>query len=83
MHTTFARVTHNRLPTIFLDGLRFHTAAAVCQATAKVPVHPDGNVCYRGGGFDNAHQAFFTKGRRFRQPAYLATSFSGESTAAS
>jgi hypothetical protein len=38
--------------------------------------HPPDNVCYRGGGFDNRYREFFVPGRQFRQPAYLATSFS-------
>ena len=47
---------------------------------AAGPVHPDGNVCFRGGGFEDKHQGFFKKGKKFRQPAYLATSFSKETT---
>jgi hypothetical protein len=46
------------------------------STTAKVPTHPDDNVCFRGGGFLDDHRSFFTKGKKFRQPAYLATSFS-------
>ena len=30
----------------------------------------------RGGGFDDRYRGFFVKGRKFRQPAFLATSFS-------
>ncbi len=41
-------------------------------------VHPPNFVCYRGAGFDEAYRSFFVAGRRFRQPAYLATSFSRE-----
>ena len=41
-------------------------------------VHPPDFVCYRGAGFDEAYRSFFVAGRRFRQPAYLATSFSRE-----
>ena len=41
-------------------------------------VHPPDFVCYRGAGFDDAYRSFFVAGRRFRQPAYLATSFSRE-----
>ena len=37
--------------------------------------HPPDNVCYRGSGFDDAYRSFFVVGRSFRQPAYLATSF--------
>jgi hypothetical protein len=39
-------------------------------------VHPTGNICYRGGGFDDQHRDFYTAGKSFRQPAFLATSFS-------
>ena len=34
------------------------------------------SVCFRGGGFDSQFRGFFVQGRKFRQPAYLATSFS-------
>eukprot|EP01045_Picozoa_sp_COSAG04_P028683 COSAG04_NODE_4518_length_2040_cov_1.781041_4_plen_203_part_00 len=45
-------------------------------ADAAVAVRPPGYVCYRGGGFDNQYRSFFVQGRSFRQPTYLATSFS-------
>eukprot|EP01043_Picozoa_sp_COSAG02_P034835 COSAG02_NODE_2459_length_8804_cov_3.707295_4_plen_238_part_00 len=38
--------------------------------------HPPDFVCFRGGGFDMKYKEFFVPGRQFRQPAYLATSFS-------
>lgn len=41
--------------------------------------HPTDNVCYRGGGFDDQYREFFQvqhPAKKFRQPAYLATSFS-------
>ena len=38
--------------------------------------YPSGDVCFRGGGFDRRYRSFFVPGREFRQPAYLATSFS-------
>lgn len=41
-------------------------------------VHPPDHCCYRGAGFDDAFRSFFVAGREFRQPAYLATSFSRE-----
>jgi hypothetical protein len=41
-------------------------------------VHPPNNICFRGGGFDDQFRTFFAPGRRFRQPVYLATSFSVE-----
>ena len=31
-------------------------------------VHPPGNVCYRGGGFDMQYRSFYTAGKAFRQP---------------
>ena len=40
--------------------------------------HPPDFVCYRGAGFDDRYRSFFVAGREFRQPAYLATSFSRE-----
>jgi hypothetical protein len=42
----------------------------------EVAVHPPDNICYRGGGFDDRYRSFYVQGRQFRQPAYLATSFS-------
>ena len=45
------------------------------NAMAKLPF-PQGGTCYRGGGFDDRHKSFFTKGKKFRQPSFLATSFS-------
>ena len=39
-------------------------------------MHPPDNVCFRGGGFDDRYRSFYVSGRQFRQPAYLATSFS-------
>eukprot|EP01048_Picozoa_sp_COSAG05_P016214 COSAG05_NODE_2060_length_3626_cov_4.535583_1_plen_657_part_00 len=37
---------------------------------------PPDNCCYRGGGFDDQRRDFFAPGVKFRQPAYLSTSFS-------
>jgi hypothetical protein len=42
--------------------------------------HPADDKCYRGGGFLDEHRGFFTPGKKFRQPAYLATSFSVRTT---
>jgi hypothetical protein len=33
-------------------------------------------VTYRGGGFDDSHRGFFSVGKQYRQPCFLATSFS-------
>jgi hypothetical protein len=48
----------------------------VTAGRGTVAVHPPDFVCYRGAGFDDAYRSFFVAGREFRQPAYLATSFS-------
>ena len=49
----------------------------LCVTFGRTAVaHPPGNVCFRGGGFDERYRSFFAAGRQFRQPAYLATSFS-------
>lgn len=45
-------------------------------ASVSVHRHPDDDVCFRGGGFLDDHRSFFTPGKAFRQPAFLATSFS-------
>lgn len=50
----------------------------VTRRGAGPGIHPDGDVCFRGGGFDDAHRSFFVAGKKFRQPAYLATSFDVE-----
>ena len=47
----------------------------VGSASPAPAVHPPDNICYRGGGFDDQHRAFFNEGKVFRQPAFLATSF--------
>ena len=36
---------------------------------------PDGGVCYRGSGLPDVHQAFFSAGKKYRVPGFLATSF--------
>ena len=38
--------------------------------------HPEEDVCFRGGGFNDDCRDFFAAERKYRQPAYLATSFS-------
>ena len=40
-------------------------------------VAPPGPALSRGGGFDNAHQDFFTVGKWYQVPGFLATSSSG------
>ena len=37
---------------------------------------PEGGRCFCGGGFDESHRPFFTKGKKYRVPGFLATSFS-------
>jgi hypothetical protein len=44
--------------------------------TDHAAVHPESNICYRGGGFDDDFRSFFVERRKFRIPNYLATSFS-------
>ena len=41
----------------------------------KVPFPPDCQT-YRGGGFDNRLKGFWTVGKQYRVPGFLATSFS-------
>ena len=48
----------------------------LCVSVPPKPPFPPGDVCLRGGGFDDRFRSFFIEGRKFRQPAYLATSFS-------
>ena len=37
---------------------------------------PAGGITFRGGGFCNSHREFFTVGKRYRVPGFLASSFS-------
>ena len=37
---------------------------------------PPGGITHRGGGFNDDHKAFFTVGKQYRVPGFLATSFS-------
>jgi hypothetical protein len=46
----------------------------VARATGVAPFPPNGG-CWRGGGFNEAHRDFFTVGKQYRVPAFLATSF--------
>ena len=43
---------------------------------------PPGGECWRGGGFDEKHRAFFDsmRGKKYRVPAFLPTSFRREVT---
>jgi hypothetical protein len=51
----------------------------LCVTTGRAAMrYPPNNVCFRGGGFDDRHRRFFVVGRKFRQPAFLATSSSEE-----
>lgn len=50
--------------------------------TLDVQQYPHGGTCWRGGGFNDEHKAFFTKGKVYRIPGFLATSGS-ESVATS
>ena len=45
------------------------------RSGGAVPFPPGGKT-YRGGGFDDAHRVFFSQGKQFRVPGFLATSFS-------
>ena len=47
-----------------------------CVTVPPKPPFPPDFVCFRGGGFDDKYRSFFAKGNQFRQPAFLATSFS-------
>lgn len=65
------------------DASRIGPAAALTREINKLCVtvpprepFPEQWICYRGGGFDDQFRNFFFPGRKFRQPAFLATSFS-------
>ena len=61
----------NHLLSLFLS-ISCYSTVFPCQ----LAVHPPDNVCYRGGGFDDQYRSFFIKGRKYRQPGFVATSFS-------
>jgi uncharacterized membrane protein YhdT len=42
--------------------------------TARCKFPPQG-LCWRGGGFDDAHRNFFVEKKKYRAPCYLATTF--------
>jgi hypothetical protein len=48
--------------------------------TRREDVHmvkfPPNGITYRGGGLPDAHRGFFTAGKKYRVPGFLATSFS-------
>ena len=54
---------------------RINALCLVARTNAHLPFPPEGEV-YRGGGFDDTHIGFFTPGRQYRVPGFLATSFS-------
>lgn len=45
------------------------------RADSALPF-PPGGITVRGGGLPDEHRDFFTPGKRFRSPGFLATSFS-------
>ena len=46
-----------------------------CVTIPPQPPYPNDWICYRGSGFDERFREFFFPGRKFRQPAFLPTSF--------
>jgi serine/threonine protein kinase len=50
------------------------SAVAAGGVGGAIPFPPNGE-CWRGGGFNEAHKDFFTVGKSYRVPAFLATSF--------
>jgi serine/threonine protein kinase len=45
----------------------------VAGRTSSV-IFPANGQCWRGGGFDEQHRSFFTVGKKYRVPGFLATS---------
>ena len=73
---TAIRDDHPKLayPTAML--LRGLNAMCCAGRGGGVLPFPSRGVTYRGGGFDDSYRGFFTKGKQYRQPGFLATSFS-------
>jgi hypothetical protein len=96
MWTSFRQLRGREFCFILNEVVRNDTASCIAPAASLTrainefcvtpvgeeprPPFPPDFVCVRGGGFDNRYRDFFAPGREFRQPAFLATSFS-ESTA--
>ena len=57
-----------------------HLCVVRTRSDGELTAFPKDGVLWRGGGFDEAHRAFFTVGKQYRVPAFLASSFSEEVT---
>ena len=44
--------------------------------TSTLAIFPSGGITWRGTGFDDSLRSFFTEGKEYRVPGFLATSFS-------
>jgi hypothetical protein len=44
-------------------------------AASGIDCSTEGAVCWRGGGFSDQYRAFFTSGKKYRVPMFLASSF--------
>ena len=73
------RPRHRRTGTVAALTRGINALCVQGRNEAAVAFPRDGEV-YRGTGFDDAHKDFFTVGRAYRVPGFLATSFS-EATA--
>jgi len=58
------------------DGSAINLLCVTAGKADKLKNISETNLIFRGGGFDERHREFFTQNKKFRQPAYLATSFS-------
>jgi hypothetical protein len=71
------RASVARACAIFARGLRTNLVVSRGGIAGNVRVSgmcPPGGVCWRGGGFNDLFKPFFTDGKKFRVPGFLATS---------
>jgi hypothetical protein len=59
---------------VLCRGINDKICVKDCLGDLSDPFPPEG-ITYRGGGFDDAYRDFFTVGKQYRVPGFLATSF--------
>jgi hypothetical protein len=64
------------IPHVVVVAHGLNTLCVVRTAAPETLQYPPDGRCFRGGGFDERHRGFFTVGKKYRVPGFLATSFS-------
>ena len=68
------RKTIPHTPNCWIPGINLLCVTRREPDMPEVPFPPRCET-YRGGGFDNSHKGFWTVGKKYRVPGFLATSF--------